>query len=351
MIVRSTLSAIRKDWLINIVAIMLLSLLFCSELSLYHYMYYRSYVIDERNNTNLAASTYTVSFEDPVSRDMLDRILNGMPGTCGMFEDVAIRHRMVDDVISTDLISFYHGMSPLHDFRSEDTGEKFTNQLMESENVIGTVDIDINETKVIEGKEYRLVQCIRDLNYYSDRSEVFCCSESEFWRLSDKVDRLYIEYRMPLSGNETMELKQYLRQFGNITFQTPDVEFVRSVKTVSDIAIELVEIIIVMFIITTCVLPIIRYCLWKRHYEFASYRICGADQSFIISCELTHVLFLGLISVIIGTLLIWGSIQTRGFWLLLIAGILIFLLRILLEVVIDSRSSSKIMEVNKKWRL
>lgn len=351
MILRSTLSAIKKDWLLNLVVIGLLSLLFCSELSMYHYLYYRSTVIEERSNTNLAASTYTVTFGNPIDKDTLDKLLTDIPDNVKMYEDIVLRYRMAEDVISTDLICFYKGMSVLHDLRSEETKERFTDKLMSSEDVIGIMSLDINDKMEIKGKEYRIVQEIRDLNYYADRSEVLCCSSSEFWRIADATDRIYFEYRAPLDNQRSAELKQYVEQFGKVVYKTPDVEFVKTVKTVKDISVELVEIILIMFLITTCVLPIIRYCLWKRHYEFASFRICGADQSFIRSCELIHVLILGVTAVLIGTLLIWNSIQTRGFWILLITGIVIFMLRILLEVVIDSRSSSKIMEVNKKWRL
>ena len=351
MIIKSTLSAIRKDWLINLIAIILLSLLFSSELSMYHYLYYRHSVIEVRNNTNLAASTYVVTLKNSIDRKKLDTLLEHMPDNVKGYEDIAICYRMNEDVISTDLICFYKGMSKLHDFRSTETNERLTDKLMITESVMGTVSIDINNKMSINGKEYRLVQCIQDLNFYADMSDVFCCSSSAFWTIADKVDRIYFEYRTPLDNKETDALKRYINQLGDVDFKEPDIEFVKTVKTVEDIAIELVEIILFMFLITTCVLPIIRYCLWKRHSEFAAFRVCGADQSFISKCELVHVLILGMISVFLGTIIMWNSIQTRGFWMLMVICIFMFNIRVLIEVIIDSRSSSNIAEVNKKWRL
>lgn len=162
MIIKSTLSAIRKDWLINLIAIILLSLLFSSELSMYHYLYYRHSVIEERNNTNFAASTYIATFKTPIDRIKLDKLLENIPENLGIYEDVVIRYRLKEDAISTDLICFYKGMSILHDFRSSDTNERFTDKLMANESVMGTSSFDINNKTSINGKVYRLVQDIQD---------------------------------------------------------------------------------------------------------------------------------------------------------------------------------------------
>lgn len=351
MIFKSALIAIKNDWVINGITVILLTLLFCSEISMYHYIYYRSTVIEQRNNTNIAASTYIVSFNEPISKEHLDQLLNGIPKDVSTYEDIVIRYRMKEATISTDLICFYKGISNLHEFKSNITKEKLTDKLMSSGNIIGIPDIDISDRKVIEGKEYRLVQNIQALSYYADNSEVFCCSPAVFWVLSQKIDRIYFEYKNPLKNQDIETLKKYIEQFGAIRFNKPDIEFVKTVKTVEDVAIELVEIIIIMFIVTTCVIPIVRYCLWKRHYELASYRICGANQSFIRTSELLHVGMIGIIAIIIGMLLLWRSIQTRGFGVMIVIGIVIFILRILIEVMIDSKETSRIIEVNERWRL
>lgn len=60
---------------------------------------------------------------------------------------------------------------------------------------------------------------------------------------------------------------------------------------------------------------------------------------------------IGIIAIIIGMLLLWRSIQTRGFGVMIVIGIVIFILRILIEVMIDSKETSRIIEVNERWRL
>ena len=355
-IVKITMSAIKNRFLINAVAILLLSLLFCAELSLYHYFYYDYVVVQARYRTDFSRSTYTFEFAEPLEPEQIDTIIKNLPDPLGQYEDIVLCNMSQDgEDIGINMICYYDGMSPLHDLKSDDSSQVVNNDIIETQNLVATNDFDAVGSVEINGSKYRLIQYVKGLNGYVNEgipTTVLLCSKQVFMNGTDGIDKVFFEYRSPLSNNESDSLIRYIETYANVKNSIiPQGDISDTVDAIGNIYEGIIEAILVMFIITTCVLPIIRYCLWKRHHEFRSYRMCGADQSFIVTCEMAHILILGLGAVAAGTLLSAKYIQTRGFWLLYIIGVVVFILRLLIEVMIDSRSSSKIMEVNKKWKL
>ncbi len=358
IVMKSTLMALKHNVIINSLAIVLLSLLFYSELSLYHYYYYSYTVVKERQNTDFSKSMYTFELSKEVSFGELDDLLDGMPSELRNYEDIVIRKPLMsDDESNTDIICFYNGMSPLHSFKSSISAEIITNEILESQEVLASNDINLSNKMRIGNETYRVIQGIPGLSTYifnpsgNKPTVVLCGSNDTFSAYSNGTDIICIEYKSPLVPSMVNRLQSYFYNKVDVkSFVEPIDEITDSVDTIRNITFEIVEIILAMFIITTCVLPIIRYCLWKRYYEFSAYRMCGASHSYVQACKLMHTFILGTGAVIIGILLSWKSLQTRGFWLVLLLCIFIFYFRILLEVIIDNKSSTNQMEENKVWR-
>lgn len=365
---RLTISAVKNDIVINIIASILLSLLFFSEVSLYHFFYYNYDVVERRRTTDFTNATYSVSYEEKLSFDKLDELLDEMGRNIKNYEDVVVNSEIISDAYqSSELICFYKGISPLHRFRSELSSDILNDKVLNTGNVVGTNelgffhddengtgDAELDSTYVIKGKKYRTICVHKLVNYQTPykAEHVICMSATEFKKYSDGVYTIHFEYVEPLSSGSVNELKSYLGKYGTVKeFIVPASEVTKSVETIGQIAEYVIGIAVAMFVVTTCVLPIISYCLWKRRFEFASYRMCGASQGFISRCELIHVLLLGITAVILGTVLSYKNLQTKGFWLMLSFCTVIFLIRILIEAYIKSRASANVMEVKKKWRL
>jgi len=349
--IKMTLVAIKQNILINVITLFLLSALFCAELSLYYYFYYSYSVIEARKNTNFQNSTYIIEFDNSITKNTVDEIIAGIPTEIKDYEDVVIRKRLVESDSSTDLICFYNGMSLLHDFKSDSTLEPINDRVFETEKVLGANEMYIKSSREFEGVKYRIIELVSGLTAYTSNSEVFCCSSDEFWRITSNIDRIYIEYKTPLNKKNIQYLQQYFETFTNKPVISPSQEIERSIISISNISSYIIEVMLFMFIVTSCVIPIINYCIGKRHYEFSAYRMCGASQSFISYAEMFHILMLGTGSIIIGSVLLNFMFDTTGFWIIWLFTVVIFIVRQLLEALIDSKSSKNIVEVNKKWKL
>jgi len=350
--ISSTFTAIKQNIIINAIAALLLAFLFYTELNLCHYFYYDWSVIKARENIDFSGSTYSFILDTPIDRYKLERLMNDYTGTLPQYEDVVITDRINESEHSTDLVAFYDGISIFHRFVSFDSNERLTDKVLSSGNVIGSNESGEEPTRVINGKSYRLVRQVTNLKAYADWSEVLCCSYEEFFKITDNVDKICFEYQNALSKSEINELEKCIEKYATIKAHIiPDSEIQESINTIGNIIYPIVEVFLVMAVVSTCVLPIIRYCLMKRHHEFRSYRMCGASNRFIVSCEITHVLVIGISSMLLGILLSLNNFKTRGFWLMLLLCVILFLLRLLIEVLIDSRASYATTEVNKKWRL
>ncbi len=347
---KSTMAAISHNFFINVMTVLLLSMLFYSELNLYHYCYYSYTVIKARQQTDFSRSTYTFEFKHPMDLLTLDSALKQIPAGLRDYEDIVVLKRITTGgEANTALISFYKGMSPLHSFVSDHSSEMITENLLDSQRILATNEFGMSSTLQLNEDTFRIIQNVHGLNSYVPDHEydtppvILCGSPDVYNDNASDVDVLFIEYRTPLTDDEASILCDFWGNYSDITATKPTPGIVDSLDTIKGVSFELVEIFLTMFIVTACVLPIIRYCLWKRVYEFTSYRICGASRSFVFLCKMLHVIILGSLAVAIGVLLSWTDLRTRGFWVMMIISVFIFIARLLLEVMI--------VEENKKWIL
>ena len=347
--VKATLTAIKAKWLINLTACIILALLFVAEVNLYYMVYYNAYLVDEKHRTDFTDSTYSFSFIGQVCKDDLDILTDSISG----YENIIISGRLPNDVdgASRELICFYGGISSIHDFRSELTHEKFNESLFEQRDVLATDSYVFYDECELNGKMYKLIQKVKGLTDYAYSDVPLFCSTEEYFNITDDIYRITFEYNAPLSNSE-------LDQLVNTVSSRHNIDSVIFPESVNERALETIRLnygslflcFIVMIVITTCVIPIIRYCLWLRRYEFRSYRVCGADASYITFCEVSHVAILGLLAVILGCIISIKTLFTEGFWIMLLITVALFILRLLAEILISGKSNENIVEVNERWR-
>lgn len=349
--IRLTISAIRNNLFLNIVAVFLMSLLFFAEMGLYYYSYYKWSIIDVRNNTNFAESSYTFEFEKPLDRSRLDKMLSEYPDSIAKAEDTVISANDHSDD-SSDYVCFYGGMSIIHDMRSKSLNQKFNDKKIEDGKSVGLARLSMDETVVLGGKKYNVIPDVEGLKAYGRRMFTYCLPDNEYFNVVSGAERIVFEYTGALNEHDYEDLKSYVEKSGKVVnVIKPKANTEKAAENIKSNLAFIALIALVMFLITPCILPVIQYCLSKRHYEFSSYRMCGATKMFIVRCELIQVLLLGIASVAIAAPLIYSFLNAPGFWVMCIVGIFIFLFRLLIEVFVDSKSSGNIMEVNKKWRL
>ena len=347
--VKATITAIKSKWLINLVACVILALLFVAEVNMYYMVYYNAFLVDDKHRTEYTDSTYSFAFKDHVGNADLDLLTDNISG----YENVIISGKLPDDIdgASRELICFYGGISPIHDFRSELTHEKFNEDLFEQGDLLATDSYVFYDECELNGKKYRLIQKVSGLMDYAYSDVPLFCSTDEYFKISDDIYRITFEYNAPLSNSE-------LDQLVNTVSSRLNIDSVIFPESVNERALETIRLnygslflcCIVMIVITTCVIPIIRYCLWLRRYEFRSYRVCGADASYITFCEVSHVAVLGIMAVILGCIFSIQTLFTEGFWIMLLITIALFILRLLAEILISGKSNENIVEVNERWR-
>ena len=350
--IRATFSAIKSKWLINITACVLLALLFAAEVNMYYMVYYNSYLIDEKHRTDFTDSTYSFVFKGQAGKGDLDYVLDSLSGSVSHYENIIISGKLPDDDEgSREIISFYGGISSVHDFRSALTHERFSDNLFDQGDVLVTDTYLFSDEYKLNDKNYKLIQRVSGLSDYAYSDIPLFCSQEEFFKITDSIYRITFEYNSTLSSSDFDKLLNTISSRLTIdSMILPQTANERAVETIMLNYGSLFFCFIVMIVITTCVIPIIRYCLWLRRYEFRSYRVCGADASYITFCEVSHVAILGIMAVILGCIFSIQTLFTEGFWIMLLITIALFILRLLAEILISGKSNENIVEVNERWR-
>ncbi len=351
--IKSTLSAIRSNLFINVIACILLAMLFVAEVNLYYTIYYNEFVVQERLRTNLSDYSYTYIFSDLIGKDDLDDIVKSVSGSGINYEDIVVAGILPEDEEgnSRELLCFYGGISNLHDFRSKMSHERFNDDLFERGDVLVTTNVILCDEYELNGKNYRLVQQVEGLASYGQAMFSLFCSSNEFFNVSEGVYRITFEFKAPIAPSDYDILNDAVSSKANIYNELkPSTSAGRAIETIGLSYSNIIKVFIIMVIVTTCVIPIIRYCLWLRRYEFRSYRVCGADASYITFCEVSHVAILGIMAVILGCIFSIQTLFTEGFWIMLLITIALFILRLLAEILISGKSNENIVEVNERWR-
>jgi len=365
MKLKLTLLAIKNSIGIHIAAVILLSLLFFSEVNLYHYFLMSSINHNDINSSSLANSSYTFDLTSGMNQNDLE-ILDKELSDLYIYEDIVITGcQMTNEEIKKEnpsagndddlvVISFYPSISKLHNFKSFETNERYSAN--KNDDIIGMRigHVFTDNCCVIEGKEYKVVRAIYGFNSYryNDSWDVMCVPYNDFWDISSNCTRITIEFSKKLNDDQLDEVLELVRKRSNIdSIVSPQRSIDVSFSLIEDNTLNFIVVFIVMVVATTCILPIIKYCLWKRHYEFSSYRMCGADYSFIRTCEFIHVSIIGISSIILGTIISINKLNTDGFIIVLLLSSVLFFIRLFFEVLIDSNCSQNIMEVNRKWKL
>lgn len=351
--IRNTLTAIKNKWLINLISCVLLALLFVSEINLYYTLYYNAFIVQERYRSNLSDSTYSFALNESIDQKTFKAFLDSLSGDLSEYEDVVIASPISDseEGMTREIICFYGGISLLHDFKSSLDHTRLNNSAFESGAVLGTNGLILSDNYQLNGKTYKLIQQISDLNAYVSSEEPLFCSDKEYFDFTDNVSRVIFEYKRSLSIAEYNALNKAVNDYASVTSATkPETSSERAMYTIGELSGPLMAAFIVMIIVTTCVVPIVRYCLWLRRYEFRSYRVCGADTSYITLCEVCHVCILGIISIIFGVLISCSMMAVKGFWVMMLIAIVLFILRLVTEVLIAGSGKGNVLEVNERWR-
>ncbi len=349
---KATLTAITSKWIINLTACVLLAMLFAAEINIYYTIYFNDYVVQERLRTNLSDNCYTFLLSDTINKDVVDEILKTVSKEVP-FEDVVIGHKIPDDDDgnSREIMCFYDGISILHDFRSDMSHEKFNDKTFDKGNVLVTNNIMLSDEYELNGEKYKLIQQVTSIGTYGQSMIPLFCSSDIYFKISDGVDNISFEFRKPLNVLDFNKIKSSVASHARIYKEIrPSTSAEKAIETIGINYQSIVLVFIIMIVVTTCVIPIIRYCLWLRRYEFRSYRVCGADASYITFCEVSHVAILGIMAVILGCIFSIQTLFTEGFWIMLLITIALFILRLLAEILISGKNNENIVEVNERWR-
>ena len=67
-------------------------------------------------------------------------------------------------------------------------------------------------------------------------------------------------------------------------------------------------------------------------------------------CEVCHVSILGFFAILIGVVISCSMMAVKGFWVMMLIAIVLFILRLVTEVLIAGSGKGNVLEVNERWR-